>query len=53
MRRPAVLLLGSLALALGGVTAAHVILNLGGFRKALAGRKTARGELLVGYLPVT
>ena len=45
------------AAALGAVTALHVRLNQGGFErfwKKLTGTGApARGELVVGYLPVT
>jgi hypothetical protein len=52
----------SLAVALGGAAtlvillALHVQLNLGGWPRvvgALGSRQVARGELVVGYLPVT
>jgi hypothetical protein len=45
------------AIVLGAVTALHIRLNQGGFEqvlKTLSGRGApVRGELIVGYLPVT
>ena len=56
MNRPARFVFGAV-LVLGAVTALHIRLNQGGFErfwKKLAGvAAPARGELIVGYLPVT
>jgi hypothetical protein len=55
MGRPGRLLVGAVAL-LGAVSAAHVTLTHGGFRKVVerAGNAgTGREELTVGHLPVT
>ena len=56
MNRTARFVLGA-AFVLGAVTALHILLNQGGFGrfwKKLAGTGApARGELVVGYLPVT
>jgi hypothetical protein len=56
MNRTGRFVLGAAAV-LGAVTALHIRLNQGGFErfwKKLAGAGApARGELIVGYLPVT
>jgi hypothetical protein len=41
-----------LAVVLAALSAAHVLLNRGGHVRA-AGADAARGELVVGHLPVT